>query len=255
MRFKGLVVFFAFSLLCISTDNIMAQELKSLRIKDAFLNIDKDNIIYQRGRVFEYDYSFKRQQDTFKVTLSPSGDTYEKRSENNMQVDRLLLKVVKPPLFGRTNTGQSELVITGVNAANQLLSRSHTGLVENKYNVWLHPPRHSLFKILELNPFPYIQLPAVINKEWKETMTVGDHWSNPLWKVWEGNVDISYKYVISRQELVKFRDQEVLCWVVESHAQSRLGNSKLVSFFNEKHGFILLKYQNIDGSETTLRLI
>jgi hypothetical protein len=254
MKFKQLIIL-VLPLLCFFPRKTNAQDLKSLRIKDTFLNIDKDNIIYKRGRVFEYNYSFKRQQDTLKIAIKESGDTYEKRSDNNMQVDRLQFKVVKPALFGRTNTGQSELIITAVNSTGQMLYRTFTGLVENKYNVWLHPPRRSLFGILELNPFPYIQLPAVINKKWSDTMTVSDHWSNPLWKVWEGNVDISYTYVISRQESVKFRNQELLCWVVESQAHSRLGKSTLVSFFNEKYGFILLKYQNIDGSETTFSLI
>lgn len=242
------------TLSCLSTGDGNAQEFKSMKIKGSFLNIDKDNIIYKRGCVFEYDYYFLRAKDTLKISRNQGINTFEKVSDDQMQINQLLFQIIKPALFGRTNAGQSELTITAINSSKQLLARSYTGLVENKYNVWLHPPRTSLFGILELNPFPYIQFPAAINKEWKDAMTISDHWSNALWKVWEGDVKINYEYKITGQKLIKFRNSEVLCWVIKSHAASRLGKTELVSFFNEKHGFILLNYRNIDGSETNFSL-
>ena len=32
-----------------------------------------------------------------------------------------------------------------------------SGVVENEKNVWIHPPRDEYFKILEINPFPFIK--------------------------------------------------------------------------------------------------
>lgn len=248
------VMFLISTLFFLCAGKCHAQSFSSVKLGGNFLNIDKDNIIYKRGSIFEYDYYFIRDQDTLKSVRNNGIDSFIEKGGDKMEVDRLLFKVVKPPLFGRTNYRQSELTITYINPSNSTLATIHTGLVENKDNVWLHPPRFSLFRILELNPFPYIQFPAEINKEWKDSMVISDRWSDPLWKVWTGNVDINYDYKIVARNTINYRNEHVICWVIESQARSRLGKSTLISYFNEKYGFILLKYGNIDGSETVLSL-
>lgn len=135
------------------------------------------------------------------------------------------------------------------------MALAHTGLVENKYNLWVHPPRFSLFEILELNPFPYIKLPARLGNEWTDSLKIGAQWSNPLWKVWTGSVVLDYKYKITEHKSMIFRKQAVLCWVIESSAKSRLGETKLISYFNEEYGFIQMDYQNIDGSNISFNLL
>lgn len=44
--------------------------------------------------------------------------------------------------------------------------KSKTGVVENEANICMHPPRTKNFRVLELNPFPFIKRPYTIGNKW-----------------------------------------------------------------------------------------
>jgi len=59
---------------------------------------------------------------------------------------------------------------------------SMSGTIENEGNVWIHPPRDNYFKIIELNPFPYIKAPYNIGAKW-------------AWKLKIVNISICHKII------------------------------------------------------------
>jgi hypothetical protein len=134
-------------------------------------------------------------------------------------------------------------------------SYSMSGVIENEANLWMHPPRDYYFRILELNPFPYIKAPYKIGNEWNWSLTIGDGWADERWKLWDGKIENVYSYRISDKQTIKTNFGEIDCFIIESKANSRIGETKLISYFNNKYGFVILDYTNIDGSKTKLELI
>jgi len=125
-----------------------------------------------------------------------------------------------------------------------------TGLIENSKNIWMHPPRMALFKILELNPFPYVKFPCEIGEEWIWKLTIGDMWGDERWKTWNGQIENNYFYKIVEKEKITTQFYENIdCWIIDATAKSELGETFLRSYFNEQIGFVKWEYINIDNSK------
>lgn len=129
--------------------------------------------------------------------------------------------------------------------------QSSSGVIENEANIWMHPPRDRYFQILELNPFPFIKAPYKIGNKWTWNLGIGDNWSDKRWKTWEGSIENKYKYEIMGKTELKTPFGKIKCFVIKSTATSRIGQTKLTSYFNPQYGFVKLDYTNIDGSKTT----
>jgi hypothetical protein len=131
-----------------------------------------------------------------------------------------------------------------------------TGVIENKKNIWLHPPRTKLFKILELNPFPYVQKPLKKGNTWEWELRIGKMWGDIRWKTWDGLITNKYHYRITDTKIILNTELgDLQCYRIESYAQSELGRTELISYFNNIYGFVRLEYVNIDKSRIILTLI
>lgn len=132
---------------------------------------------------------------------------------------------------------------------------SATGLIENEMNIWMHPPRERFFRILELNPFPFIQAPYVIGTKWNWSLSIGSFWGDERWKTWDASIENQYNYEIVDKKKITLEIGEVDCYVIESIASSSIGKTKLTAYFNMEMGFVKLDYVNIDSTKTVLELI
>lgn len=268
---KQLGFFIAFALAACKTAAPPGQN--SVRLLGNTLKLDKDNKIYKRERLFQYGYQYIKNDTSYRALLVNEGDLIlESMAQSHdsypLVVKEINFKVIKLKLFeGRTSRYQSETVTTfdslldtfppfPENNSNNVTLRLRVwqGLVENKHNVWLHPPRDCAFRILELNPFPYVKYPLAIGHTWQHSLIIGSSWSNPRWKVWEGNIVNKYHYEVKGHASISVDNTPLNCWVIHSTAESRLGSTQLVSYFHEEYGFVQLDYVNIDGSKITLKL-
>lgn len=136
-----------------------------------------------------------------------------------------------------------------------LLFNETTGLIENAKNVWLHPHRRKYFRILELNPFPYIVLPAKVGLTWTWSLEIGDGWGDYRWKSWDGSITNHYSYRVEAQEEVETKIGNLDCLKIVSEAKSRIGETYLTAYYNEDFGFVKLVYTNIDKSQIALNLV
>lgn len=133
--------------------------------------------------------------------------------------------------------------------------RGWSGIVENERNLWMHPIRSCLFKVLELNPFPYIQYPIKKGKTWKWKLTIGSHWGDERWKTWEGIIVNKYKYKITDTACEVVTPMGTLpCVKVEAMAKSRIGKTHLTAYYNDTYGFVKMDNTNIDGSKIIINL-
>lgn len=132
---------------------------------------------------------------------------------------------------------------------------SSTGLIENEKNIWVHPPRDRFFRILEINPFPFIKAPYKNGNKWNWSLRIGSFWGDERWKTWEKSIENHYEYEIVDKKNFNLKIGEVECYVIESTATSSIGQTKLKAYFNKDIGFVKLDYTNIDSTKTVLEII
>ena len=215
-------------------------------------NKSVSNSIYKSGRVFTFYYKYidsKGKEMFFIVEKNEEWDFVEtKRSEENV-VKEFNLEVLK------NNRLYRDLSCYQTNISYKISkNETTTGLIENEFNIWLHPPRGYLFRILELNPFPYIKSPIAVGNSWEWKLQIGAQWGDKRWKEWSGNIENKYRYKITGKEELSTNFGSIECYVVESQAVSELGVTKLKSYFNERYGFVRLEYTNIDNSKIEMNL-
>ncbi len=215
---------------------------------------DSENKIFTLNKKFVYSYKYldiHRKAFHFKISDNGNWNFIDLSSNDPAAIRNIELKIfpggehLKNTFYCQTNIGYK--------LHEKLLDYSFSGLIENKMNVWMHPPRDYLFHILELNPFPYIKAPYVIGNEWEWKLDIGSQWGDKRWKEWSGNIHNVYHYKISETTTIDSNLGKLTCFVIEGSAKSELGVTKLKSYFNETYGFVKLEYTNIDNS--TIELI
>lgn len=236
-------------------DEVLVEKFDSTVIDAS--KYDNNNTIYVPGAIFTYEFEHRtvnNEINYFKKTSDESKWAFvDLKNADSTTIKSLKISVVA----ANANAERfPEFNQTGIKyQLENVLAFSTSGAIENEGNVWIHPPRDDYFKILELNPFPFIKAPYKIGTKWKWRLEIGDHWSDKRWKVWNGNIENTYTYEITDEVILNTRLGKLACFVINSTAHSRIGETQLTAYFNLEHGFVKLKYVNIDGSKTLLELI
>ncbi len=112
-----------------------------------------------------------------------------------------------------------------------------TGAVENENTCWFHPPRHNQFMMLELAPFPRIDYPLEVGKEYSGVLFIGEGWGE------FSNSKVYWNYE------VKMRNDN--CWYISAEAMPTAfpaDVNRLDLTFDENAGFTRLKYSFSNGT-------
>ena len=240
---KLLIIALVISNLC------MAQQYDGVKIEKS--KVDKNNVIYQIGKTFMYSYSIQKNENKY-FLVNNTKDSLTTNEVDKNKIDAIKMSVIKPKMFQRTNKNQTEI---RYNFEPNPQSRSSTGVVENKENVWIHPPRMGFLNALETCPFPYIKLNKPVGYTWTDKMSIGDHRSSKHWGEWKGRLLLDYTYKIVGKEAIKTSLGSLECYKIESTAKSDIGESKLVSFYNDKYGFVRLEYTLMTGTKIEINLV
>ena len=210
------------------------------------LNPEKDNTIFTPGKELTYSYKIY-DKDGHQLAIVRDQSAKWKLSELS-DVEKVLTfikyTVIQPKIFQRTNNGQTEVVIS---CDPDFKTFERTGVVDNPKNKWMHPPRTNYFRVLETCPFPYVKLPVEKGREWNEAIKVSDRWSDPGWGEWEDDLLMKINYKIIGQENVETTEGIFSCAVIQGKAESVLGETGLISYFNEKAGFVKLEYKTMNN--------
>ena len=226
----------------------------------------QDNFTYTEGLTFTYTYRFydKEGREMLHQSTETAGIDHEKAWQfiPALRADEETVRAVQmtvlhgmqgidqiKPEYNRTVVQYDYLTADGNARYTEV-----TGIVENEKNIWMHPPRSKLFRILELNPFPYIQAPYKIGAEWTWTQPIGAFWSDARWKEWKGAVTNTYNYKITDKKMVRTTFGILECYEVTAKAESELGETALTALFNQDYGFVQMNYTNIDGSKMAMEL-
>lgn len=245
----------------IDNDGIIAEKVDTTSKDENRYN--HNNKIYRVGRTFSFNYYYEdKNGDKFLMTKDniKSDRTYDWKFEpidkqDSNSVNQIILKVksgLSPFIQYYPDYNQTVILYEYQMNNGKFWNNEMTGVIENSKNSWMHPPRMDLFKILELNPFPYIKEPYEVGTKWNWKLNFGDHWADKRWLEWKGENENIYNYQISKKTKLSTKIGNLECFVIESEAKSQLGITTLTSFFNEKYGFVKLNYTNIDGSKLFL---
>ncbi|WP_271785131.1 hypothetical protein [Aquimarina algiphila] len=224
-----------------------------------------NNTIYTKNTSFIYSYEHITKNNSkyyFKEDPSiddwrhswkfVSADSIDENTilEIKIEIEEGLKAMIRyDPDYNQTVAQYSYVTKGELSAFNSI-----SGIIENEKNVWMHPPRDKYFRILELNPFPYMQTPFEVGNTWKWNLEIGDSWADKRWLTWKGGIENKYVYEITDKKKIHTVFGTLECYTIDATATSRLGETKLTSFFNTEYGFIELLYTNIDGSKTKLQL-
>lgn len=238
----------------------------TLKTYDENFNLNNNVYIINKKFTFKYFYEDKEGKKYLmkkgKQIEQPGGyytndwDFTDINDLSNNVVKEILLTIIPGnPFEGRikdyNQTGLSYKYITN---NNSVYSSEKTGIVENQKNTWMHPPRNDLFQILELNPFPFIKTPLEIGNKWNWSLDIGDIWGDERWLKWKGLITNKYSYEITDIKEIQTFLGKINCYIIESKAISRIGETKLISYYNKEFGFVKMEYVNIDGSKLILEL-
>lgn len=99
------------------------------------------------------------------------------------------------------------------------------GAVENKAEFWIHPPRYGHYRILELNPFPHIKLPAVRGRTWEWSIyPPADIFADPAWASWRGIIQVKFRYTLSGTVKLATPLGSLPCYRVQATAYQQTGH-------------------------------
>jgi len=214
-----------------------------------------DNKVFLVGREFVYDYVYKT-KDGLQLYFEGGRDGWN-FADVDAQRDYVVKELIISVLPGL------EPMIESIPDYNQTLLEYQcppntdftiSGVIENEKNIWMHPPREALFKITELNPFPFIQIPYEIGSSWEWSLDISSSWGDPRWMTWHGIVTNDYRYEIVSREPLTVSAGTYDCFKIEAVGTGQLGDTALTSYYNEEVGFVKLDYKNIDGSSLIFEL-
>jgi len=231
----------------------------------------ENNQTYLEGNKLTYDYyyedihgrrfKFVELEGSLKLDYRERGKAWSFVSIDSLTdntIDKVELTVeygIGPMLSSSPDYNQTVISYEFPQVNGEKDYRSSTGVIDNENNVWIHPPRYKFFRILEINPFPFIQAPYELGNKWNWSLTVGSFWADERWKTWENLLDINYEYEIIDKKLIQTEIGELECYIIESTARSYLGKTQLTAYFCIDVGFVKLEYLNIDSTKTVLELI
>lgn len=228
---------------------VLGQQYDGLYIEKS--KIDKNNSIYTLGKEVVFNIKITENDSIFFLKENNSDNFKLSNEIDSLKISEIHLTVIKPKMFQRTNKNQTEVYYS---YEPNPTTTSSTGIVENDENIWVHPPRNGFFKSLETCPFPYIKLNKPIGYKWTDSMSIGNHWANEKWGLWNDRLLLNYEYEISGKEKIQTKIGELECIVISAIATSNIGKSKLKSYFSYEYGFVKLEYTLFTGMEIELNI-
>lgn len=245
----------------------------------------RDNITFRKGKQFVYNYYFISKEGggkkKFLVSKNDSAANPFRLISYDQPVDSLLDKVLlqvtdeketyaacmQDSSCTQTTILYSYLMPGAGNAAATFRSNHSgktysmvgaraTGVVDNRKNIWLHPPRQFTFRILQLSPFPFYMFDESV-RTWAWNVEVSGAYLDPRWVKSSASLMVRYAYERASDETIQTAFGKLRCKVVNAKGSSVTDaafSSSLKSYYHPEYGFVLLEYRNIDGSKLVLQL-
>ncbi|UOR04493.1 hypothetical protein MUN82_16290 [Hymenobacter aerilatus] len=170
-------------------------------------------------------------------------------------LDTVVLTALGKPLPEYTPQMAYDWTFRHLDTTTTSTQKERVGAFDRSDKFWLHPPRRAQYRILELNPFPDIELPAKPDKTWLWTVFPPDIYADSAWVVWKGVLTVNHRYQVIDSTQLSTPLGRLPCYHVQAIGTCKLGTTALESYFNPTYGFVRLNYRNIDSSRLELQMV
>lgn len=134
--------------------------------------------------------------------------------------------------------------------------RQGVGATENQEEFWVHPPRYGRYRLLELNPFPQVKLPATSGRTWEWSVyPPGVLFGDPAWATWHDTIRVQFRYALGGTVPLATPLGNLPCSRIQATGHCKFGTTTLESYFHPAYGFVRLNYRNLDRSRTELEMV
>lgn len=239
-----------------------------------------DNISYRLNSVLTFDYYYLDKDGCKKKFLRSSNESSKTNPLNlvdyESEVDSVINKIVmyiddNNEMFFQFDSSYTQTtfkyfyICKDSNLSDTLkkelqimeLESEETGIVDNRKNLWLHPPRSYSFRILQLNPFPFYSLDER-NNTWSWTLETGGSYLDSRWIDNQTNIKINYNYKRLPDETIDTPLGKLKCKVTKATGLAKLKSgtlkTSLKSYYFPSLGFVRLEYININKTILVLQL-
>jgi hypothetical protein len=237
--------------------------------KDNPLSRNDDNVIFQSGKMFRYSVRYVDPKGLEKVVLMNQFNLDDDNSYPVVNIDSsfayqqdqvksISIFVEEAQVDNVTNPDQTTIRYQYYDGLGELIPfDSKTGVIDNQFNIWLHPPRTSSFKILNLSAYPFVKFPLQIGKKWEYELKVGKYWGHPdFGKEWTKDVLLfTHTYEVKDKEKLTIGGKVIDCFHIQAQTESEIGTSSSNFYYNEKYGFVVMEFNNLNGSEMQFEII
>jgi hypothetical protein len=218
----------------------------------------EDNQLYIPGKEFIFDYYYSTKEGIRYKFWKEAQGLVGLASVDSTTIIRLGFEP-KPGLDSYHDTpgfDQSVMQINYYTADGRTALREQCEFVENQQNIMLTPPRiRRLFRMLALNPYPFIQKPYQPGNTFGWKRSISNVYGDPFWYDLQETLYNEYSYEIVREEDLNTPLGKLSCLVVEASASNNIHRpTYLTTYFNEVYGFVKLEYTNIDSTKMVMEL-
>ncbi|SDF28434.1 hypothetical protein [Epilithonimonas hungarica] len=228
---------------CISSKGIFIENPQNNDNENPY---NYDNKIYLSNREYFYTYQIVKGNDTLKYKIDNDSifSLLKYDSKDDKAIDLLSIKTLKTkgPIFqDHPDYSQTEIILSHLNSEKKTITSELTGVIENNTNVWLHPFRMNAFQILQFSPFPYVKPNE--SKKYKWNLKIGEHWNELKDITWKGKLNLKCVYentLKDKKIILPFGTINTI--ETRSSCSSKIGETFLISYFNEQLGFVRLQY-------------
>lgn len=245
-----------------------------------------DNISYVLNKEFTYDYYYADSVNR-KFKFIQNENYYFDNPQNLIHIDSLQgnyidkFKIsVSDPLkiFSSFDSSYTQTVfsydyLNNISFSKDTLCRffkkdnryynlpcgdEYTGVVDNRINLWIHPPRHYTFRILQFCPYPFYYLDESI-KRWEWTLYTSGFYLDSRWIKSTEGITINFDYKRMPDEQLKTPFGILQCKVTNSTGTFKNGNitshTYLKSYYHPNYGFVKLEYDLVNKDKIIISLI
>ncbi len=201
--------------------------------------------IFKKGKNYIYQATYKDDTGNTlsdnKIKLIPSGERIQFAPERQDRVTYI---------YENYKEDSIKLASHTLNPTYQRwVNKAEEGIIENVEKVWIHPMRHNQYKFTEVAPFPEIELPLEIGKQWESTLNI-----NNFFGEWANSSGVS-EYEVIKRDSFTLKSGQIECWKIKSKSKFPFGISYLNYKFNKDYGFVELNYKNYKNETLEIRLV
>ena len=121
--------------------------------------------------------------------------------------------------------------------------------LDNGLDTWITPFRENQFAFTQVAPFPSVNLPLELNKQWTSNLLIYETWGD-----WNNQQLLSHYLVLGLEEIT-YQNESIQAWHVTSYVDTDFGTSTHDFWYNETLGFVKMQYKNYQGQLLIFKLL